>query len=196
MVLVIGFVVDDVIVVLENVDCYIKEGEFFFCVVIIGICEIVILVIVMMLMLGVVYVLIVLMGGITGLLFKEFVFILVGFVFVFGIVVLILLLMMCLKMFKVNEVLNKFELKVYYLLDCMMVCYECMLIVVMVYCFVVIVFVFIVFVSLLMLFKFILSEFVLLEDKGVIMLMGIGLLNVNFDYLVNMMDDVNKILFD
>ncbi|MEK6213561.1 MAG: efflux RND transporter permease subunit, partial [Vibrio fluvialis] len=69
MVLAIGLVVDDAIVVLENVDRHIKEGESPFRAAIIGTREIAVPVIAMTLTLGAVYAPIALMGGITGSLF-------------------------------------------------------------------------------------------------------------------------------
>ncbi|HBC2309555.1 TPA: multidrug efflux RND transporter permease subunit VexB [Vibrio cholerae] len=196
MVLAIGLVVDDAIVVLENVDRHIKEGESPFRAAIIGTREIAIPVIAMTLTLGAVYAPIALMGGITGSLFKEFALTLAGSVFVSGIVALTLSPMMCSKMLKANEAPNKFELKVHHLLDRMTARYERMLTAVMAHRPVVIAFAFIVFASLPMLFKFIPSELAPSEDKGVIMLMGTGPSNANLDYLANTMDDVNKILSD
>lgn len=109
MVLVIGLVVDDVIIVVENVYCYIEEGEICFNVVIKGVWEMVVFIIVMIIILVVVYVFIGFMGGLVGFLFIEFVFILVGVVVIFGIVVLILLLMLLGKVFKFYGNLGKFE---------------------------------------------------------------------------------------
>ncbi|MGL4625683.1 MAG: efflux RND transporter permease subunit, partial [Plesiomonas shigelloides] len=95
MVLAIGLVVDDAIVVLENVDRHIKEGESPFRAAIIGTREIAVPVISMTLTLGAVYAPIALMGGLTGSLFKEFALTLAGAVFVSGIVALTLSPMMC-----------------------------------------------------------------------------------------------------
>ena len=102
MVLAIGLVVDDAIVVLENVDRHIKEGESPFRAAIIGTREIAVPVIAMM-TLGAVYAPIAMMGGITGSLFKEFALTLAGAVFVSGIIALTLSPMMCSKMLKANE---------------------------------------------------------------------------------------------
>ncbi|AXX58366.1 multidrug efflux RND transporter permease subunit VmeD [Vibrio vulnificus] len=196
MVLAIGLVVDDAIVVLENVDRHIKEGESPFRAAIIGTREIAIPVIAMTLTLGAVYAPIALMGGITGSLFKEFALTLAGSVFVSGIIALTLSPMMCSKMLKAHEKPSKFEEKVHHVLDGMTNRYEKMLKAVMDHRPVVIGFALIVFGTLPVLFKFIPSELAPSEDKGVVMLMGTGPSNANLDYLQNTMNDVNKILSD
>ncbi|EHU9446380.1 multidrug efflux RND transporter permease subunit VmeD [Vibrio vulnificus] len=196
MVLAIGLVVDDAIVVLENVDRHIKEGESPFRAAIIGTREIAVPVIAMTLTLGAVYAPIALMGGITGSLFKEFALTLAGSVFVSGIIALTLSPMMCSKMLKAHEKPNKFEEKVHHVLDGMTNRYEKMLKAVMDHRPVVIGFALIVFGTLPVLFKFIPSELAPSEDKGVVMLMGTGPSNANLDYLQNTMNDVNKILSD
>ncbi|MGD8173730.1 multidrug efflux RND transporter permease subunit VmeD [Vibrio sp. TRT 21S02] len=196
MVLAIGLVVDDAIVVLENVDRHLKEGESPFRAAIIGTREIAVPVIAMTLTLGAVYAPIALMGGITGSLFKEFALTLAGAVFVSGIVALTLSPMMCSKMLKANEKPSKFEQKVHHVLEGMTNRYEGMLRAVMAHRPVVIAFALIVFASLPVLFKFIPSELAPSEDKGVVVLMGTGPSNANLDYLQNTMNDVNKILSD
>ncbi|HFQ4969813.1 TPA: multidrug efflux RND transporter permease subunit VmeD [Vibrio vulnificus] len=196
MVLAIGLVVDDAIVVLENVDRHIKEGESPFRAAIIGTREIAVPVIAMTLTLGAVYAPIALMGGITGSLFKEFALTLAGSVFVSGIIALTLSPMMCSKMLKAHEKPSKFEEKVHNVLDGMTNRYEKMLKAVMDHRPVVIGFALIVFGTLPVLFKFIPSELAPSEDKGVVMLMGTGPSNANLDYLQNTMNDVNKILSD
>ncbi|HDY7981637.1 multidrug efflux RND transporter permease subunit VmeD [Vibrio vulnificus] len=196
MVLAIGLVVDDAIVVLENVDRHIKEGESPFRAAIIGTREIAVPVIAMTLTLGAVYAPIALMGGITGSLFKEFALTLAGSVFVSGIIALTLSPMMCSKMLKAHEKPSKFEEKVHHVLDGMTNRYEKMLKAVMDHRPVVIGFALIVFGTLPVLFKFIPSELAPSEDKGVVMLMGTDPSNANLDYLQNTMNDVNKILSD
>ncbi len=194
MVLAIGLVVDDAIVVLENVDRHIKEGETPFRAAIIGTREIAIPVISMTLTLGAVYAPIALMGGVTGSLFKEFALTLAGAVFVSGIIALTLSPMMCSKMLKETLTPNRFEKGVHNFLDRMTNRYERMLNAVMNRRPVVVAFGVIVFVSLPVMFKFIPSELAPAEDKGVVMMMGTGASNANLDYLANTMDDVNKIL--
>ncbi|MGF1683069.1 multidrug efflux RND transporter permease subunit [Photobacterium minamisatsumaniensis] len=194
MVLAIGLVVDDAIVVLENVDRHIKEGESPFRAAIIGTREIAVPVIAMTLTLGAVYAPIAMMGGITGSLFKEFALTLAGAVFVSGIIALTLSPMMCSKMLKANEQPSKFELTVHHFLDRMTNRYEKMLGGVMKMRPVVIVFALIVFGTLPLLFKFIPSELAPAEDKGVLMMMGTAPSTSNLDYIENTMEKVNNIL--
>ncbi|AJQ52572.1 TPA: multidrug efflux RND transporter permease subunit [Aeromonas hydrophila] len=194
MVLAIGLVVDDAIVVLENVDRHVKEGEEPFRAAIIGTREIAVPVIAMTVTLAAVYAPIALMGGITGSLFKEFALTLAGAVFVSGIIALTLSPMMCAKMLKANEEPGKFESKVHHLLDRMTVRYDAMLHAVMQKRIVVVLFAVIVFASLPMLFKFIPSELAPNEDKGVMAVLGTAPSNVNLDYIQDTMEQVNKVL--
>ncbi|MEZ6928643.1 MULTISPECIES: multidrug efflux RND transporter permease subunit [unclassified Aeromonas] len=194
MVLAIGLVVDDAIVVLENVDRHVKEGEEPFRAAIIGTREIAVPVIAMTVTLAAVYAPIALMGGITGSLFKEFALTLAGAVFVSGIIALTLSPMMCAKMLKANEEPGKFESKVHHLLDRMTVRYDAMLHAVMQKRIVVVLFAVIVFASLPMLFKFIPSELAPNEDKGVMAVLGTAPSNVNLDYIQSTMEQVNKVL--
>ncbi|WP_323954665.1 multidrug efflux RND transporter permease subunit [Aeromonas hydrophila] len=194
MVLAIGLVVDDAIVVLENVDRHVKEGEEPFRAAIIGTREIAVPVIAMTVTLAAVYAPIALMGGITGSLFKEFALTLAGAVFVSGIIALTLSPMMCAKMLKANKEPGKFESKVHHLLDRMTVRYDAMLHAVMQKRIVVVLFAVIVFASLPMLFKFIPSELAPNEDKGVMAVLGTAPSNVNLDYIQGTMEQVNKVL--
>ena len=196
LILAIGLVVDDAIVVLENVDRHIKEGEEPFRAAIIGTREIAVPVIAMTVTLAAVYAPIALMGGITGSLFKEFALTLAGAVFVSGIIALTLSPMMCSKMLRANETPSKFESTVHHLLDRMTARYDSMLHAVMQKRIVVILFAVIVFGSLPLLFKFIPSELAPSEDKGVMAVLGTAPSNANLDYIENTMADVNKVLDD
>jgi multidrug efflux pump len=95
MVLAIGLVVDDAIVVVENIYRHIEEGKTPVQASIIGAREIVGPVIAMTITLAAVYAPIGFLGGITGVLFKEFAFTLAGAVIISGIVAITLSPMMC-----------------------------------------------------------------------------------------------------
>ena len=95
MVLAIGLVVDDAIVVMENIYRHIEAGKTPFQAAIIGAREITGPIIVMTTTLVAVFSPIMLMGGLTGSLFKEFAFVLAGSVVVSGIIALTLSPMMC-----------------------------------------------------------------------------------------------------
>ncbi len=95
MVLAIGLVVDDAIVVVENIYRHIEEGKSPIQASIIGAREIVGPVIAMTITLAAVYAPIGFLGGITGVLFKEFAFTLAGAVIISGIVAITLSPMMC-----------------------------------------------------------------------------------------------------
>ena len=94
MVLAIGLVVDDAIVVVENVFRHIEEGKSPIQSALIGAREIAGPVIAMTITLAAVYAPIGLLGGVTGILFKEFAFTLASAVVVSGVVALTLSPMM------------------------------------------------------------------------------------------------------
>ncbi|MGA7327340.1 MAG: efflux RND transporter permease subunit [Rhodomicrobium sp.] len=90
MVLAIGLVVDDAIVVVENVFRHIEEGKTPIQAAVIGAREIAGPVIAMTMTLAAVYAPIGLLGGVTGILFREFAFTLASAVIVSGVVALTL----------------------------------------------------------------------------------------------------------
>jgi multidrug efflux pump len=95
MVLAIGLVVDDAIVVVENVYRHIEEGKSPPQAALIGAREIAGPVISMTLTLAAVYAPIGFLGGVTGVLFREFAFTLAGAVIISGVVAVTLSPMMC-----------------------------------------------------------------------------------------------------
>ncbi len=100
LVLAIGLVVDDAIIVVENVNRHMEEGKSPYDAAIIAARELGGPVIAMTIVLVAVYVPIGFQGGLTGALFTEFAFTLVGSVIISGVIALTLSPMMCSKMFK------------------------------------------------------------------------------------------------
>jgi multidrug efflux pump len=94
IVLSVGLVVDDAIVVVENVDRHIREGKTPIQASLLGARELVGPIIAMTITLAAVYTPIGFQGGLTGALFREFVFTLAGAVLISGIVALTLSPMM------------------------------------------------------------------------------------------------------
>src|SRR2546425_6440657 len=90
IVLSVGLVVDDAIVVVENVERHIREGQSPRKAALLGARELVSPVIAMTITLAAVYAPIGLQGGLTGSLFREFAFTLAGAVFISGVVALTL----------------------------------------------------------------------------------------------------------
>ncbi|HEV2393944.1 MAG TPA: efflux RND transporter permease subunit [Verrucomicrobiae bacterium] len=90
IVLSVGLVVDDAIVIVENVERHVREGQTPLNAALLGARELVSPVIAMTITLAAVYVPIGLQGGLTGSLFREFAFTLAGAVFISGIVALTL----------------------------------------------------------------------------------------------------------
>ena len=181
MILAIGLVVDDAIVVLENVDRHIKEGETPFRAAIIGTREIAVPVISMTIALVAVYSPMALMGGITGTLFKEFALTLAGSVFISGIIALTLSPMMSSKMLKHES--SNFEERVNRTLTKMTNLYTYVLGLVMQTRKTVLVFAVIIFATLPTLFMSLSSELTPAEDKGAFLGMVTAPSNVNVDYV-------------
>jgi len=100
IVLSVGLVVDDAIVVVENVERHMSEGESPFQAALLGARELISPLISMTITLAAVYAPIGLQGGLTGSLFREFAFTLAGAVVISGIIALTLSPMMSSKLLK------------------------------------------------------------------------------------------------
>lgn len=103
LVLGIGLVVDDAIIVVENVQRHIEEGRTRVKAALLGAQELANPIIAITIVLIAVYAPIGFMGGLTGALFTEFAFSLVGAVTISAVVALTLSPMMCSKFLKVGE---------------------------------------------------------------------------------------------
>jgi multidrug efflux pump len=90
IVLSVGLVVDDAIVIVENVERHVREGQTPIRAALLGARELISPVIAMTITLAAVYLPIGLQGGLTGSLFREFAFTLAGAVFISGVVALTL----------------------------------------------------------------------------------------------------------
>lgn len=192
LILAIGLVVDDAIVVLENVDRHIKEGETPFRAAIIGTREIAAPVISMTIALIAVYSPMALMGGITGTLFKEFALTLAGAVFISGIVALTLSPMMSSKLLKSNAQPTWLEQKVEHTLGKVNRIYEYMLDLVMLNRKSMLAFAVVIFSTLPFLFNSLSSELTPNEDKGAFIAIGNAPSSVNVDYIQNAMQPYMK----
>jgi multidrug efflux pump len=100
LVLAIGLVVDDAIIIVENVDRHLAEGVKPMDAAVLAARELASPIVVMTVVLIAVYIPIGFMGGLTGALFTEFAFTLVGAVTISGIVALTLSPMMCSRLLK------------------------------------------------------------------------------------------------
>ncbi len=103
LVLAIGLVVDDAIIVVENVDRHLEEGLSPMQAALLAARELANPIIVMTTVLIAVYIPIGFMGGLTGALFTEFAFTLVGTVTISGVVALTLSPMMCSRLLKPHD---------------------------------------------------------------------------------------------
>jgi multidrug efflux pump len=103
IVLSVGLVVDDAIVVVENVDRHMREGHSVFEASMLGARELIGPIIAMTITLAAVYAPIGFQGGLTGALFREFVFTLAGAVLISGIVALTLSPMMSSKLLQQHQ---------------------------------------------------------------------------------------------
>ncbi|OOS00290.1 transporter [Haemophilus paracuniculus] len=192
LILAIGLVVDDAIVVLENVDRHIKEGETPFRAAIIGTREIAVPVIAMTITLMAVYSPMALMTGITGSLFKEFSLTLAGAVFISGIAALTLSPMMSSKILKKTDKPSWLERRVESTLHWITELYAKLLGVVMASRVAVLLFAIAVFATLPMLFNALSSETAPTEDRGIVMGMATTPANTNLDYVQEVLTPVAK----
>ncbi|MES1207515.1 MAG: efflux RND transporter permease subunit [Pseudomonadota bacterium] len=103
VVLSVGLVVDDAIVVVENVDRHMRDGHSAFEASMLGARELVGPIIAMTITLAAVYAPIGFQGGLTGALFREFVFTLAGAVLISGVVALTLSPMMSSKLLRSQQ---------------------------------------------------------------------------------------------
>lgn len=187
MILAIGLVVDDAIVVLENVDRHVKEGETPFNAAIHGTREISTAVISMTTTLIAVYAPIALTGGITGSLFKEFALTLAGTVFISGIIALTLSPMMTSKLLKADTNPSKLEEKIEDTLKKVTDGYMTALKAMINQRRAVLIFSGIVFAILPVLLHFLSSELVPQEDKGALFVQATGPAVANVDYVQDAM---------
>lgn len=107
LVLAIGLVVDDAIIVVENVQRHIEEGQTKFKAAILGARELANPILAITVVLIAVYAPIGFMGGLTGALFTEFAFTLAGAVTVSAVIALTLSPVMCEKFLKVGSEATK-----------------------------------------------------------------------------------------
>ncbi len=112
VVLSVGLVVDDAIVVVENVQRHLSEGQSPMQAAILGARELVSPLIAMTVTLAAVYAPIGLQGGLTGSLFREFAFTLAGAVFISGIVAVTLSPMMSSRLLKAGMTEHGFAGKI------------------------------------------------------------------------------------
>ncbi|HRP28870.1 MAG TPA: efflux RND transporter permease subunit [Burkholderiaceae bacterium] len=103
LVLAIGLVVDDAIIVVENVDRHMKEGQTPMNAALVGARELGGPIVAMTVVLIAVYVPIGFQGGLTGALFTEFAFTLAGAVTVSGVIALTLSPMMASRIFRAEQ---------------------------------------------------------------------------------------------
>jgi multidrug efflux pump len=103
IVLSVGLVVDDAIVIVENVERHIREGQTPLNAALLGARELVGPVIAMTITLAAVYAPVGLQGGLTGSLFREFAFTLAGAVMISGVVALTLSPLMSSKLIRTGD---------------------------------------------------------------------------------------------
>jgi len=103
LVLAVGLVVDDAIIMLENISRFIEEGEPPLSAALKGAKQITFPIISMTMTLAAIYLPIAFSGGISGVIFKEFAFTLLGSIFISGFLALTLSPMMCSKILRASS---------------------------------------------------------------------------------------------
>ena len=169
LVLAIGLVVDDAIIVVENIQRHIEKGVTPLKAAIIGARELATPVIAMTITLIAVYAPIGFSGGLTGSLFREFVFTLAGAVIISGVVALTLSPMMCSRTLTPYDSEGRFALFLNAQFTRLRRAYERRLHNSLDYIPVTLVFAVAILVSIYFMFQFIDSELAPVEDQGVVL---------------------------
>ena len=183
MVMAIGLLVDDAILVVENIYRHIGEGLKPKQAALKGAREIAKPVIATTIVLGVVYAPIGLLGGLTGVLFKEFAFTLVGTIIISTIIALTLSPMMCSRVLKPTVDNNAYARFITARFVRLQRGYENMLASSLRTRSVTVLFVFGVVIMLALMFQFIQNELSPEEDQGVIFTFSQAPDHANIDYL-------------
>ena len=113
LVLAIGLVVDDAIIIVENIQRHIEEGQSRFKAALLGTKELAGPIVAITIVLIAVYIPIGFMGGLTGALFTQFAFSLAGAVTLSAVISLTLSPMMCSKLLKEGKASKKSKFMVY-----------------------------------------------------------------------------------
>jgi len=183
MVMAIGMLVDDAILVVENIYRHIGEGLRPFQAALVGAREIAKPVISTTIVLSVVYTPIGLLGGLTGVLFKEFAFTLVGTIIISTIIALTLSPMMCSRVLKPTVANNAYARFITRLFERWQHRYETFLAESLKTRSVTILFVVGILAMLISMFQFIQSELAPEEDQGVIFTFSKAPDHASLDYL-------------
>jgi len=183
MVMAIGMLVDDAILVVENIYRHIGEGLRPFQAALVGAREIAKPVIATTIVLSVVYAPIGLLGGLTGVLFKEFAFTLVGTVIISTIIALTLSPMMCSKILKPTVANNAYARFISAFFERLQHRYESFLTNSLQTRSVTVVFVVAILAMLISMFQFIQTELAPEEDQGVIFTFSKAPDHASLDYL-------------
>lgn len=183
MVMAIGMLVDDAILVVENIYRHIGEGLRPFQAALVGAREIAKPVISTTIVLSVVYTPIGLLGGLTGVLFKEFAFTLVGTIIISTIIALTLSPMMCSRILRPTVANNAYARFITRLFERWQHRYETFLAESLKTRSVTILFVVGILVMQIAMFQFIQSELAPEEDQGVIFTFSKAPDHASLDYL-------------
>jgi multidrug efflux pump len=183
MVMAIGMLVDDAILVVENIYRHIGEGLRPFQAALVGAREIAKPVIATTVVLCVVYAPIGLLGGLTGVLFKEFAFTLVGTIIISTIIALTLSPMMCSRILKPTIANNAYARFITARFERWQHSYETFLAESLKTRSVTILFVVGILAMLIAMFQFIQSELAPEEDQGVIFTFSKAPDHTSLDYL-------------
>jgi multidrug efflux pump len=183
MVMAIGMLVDDAILVVENIYRHIGKGLRPFQAALVGAREIAKPVIATTVVLSVVYAPIGLLGGLTGVLFKEFAFTLVGTVIISTIIALTLSPMMCSKILKPTVANNAYARFISAVFERLQRRYENFLANSLQTRSATVVFVVAILAMLISMFQFIQTELAPEEDQGVIFTFSKAPDHASLDYL-------------
>ncbi|MBB3046654.1 multidrug efflux pump [Litorivivens lipolytica] len=183
MVLAIGLVVDDAIVVLENIQRHMEEGESRYQAALKGAREIAFPVIAMTFTLAAVYGPVGFLEGLTGALFTEFAFTLAAAVIVSGVVALTLSPMMCSRMLPEQIAEGRFSKSINSVLDGLTQLYLRALDEAIKMRWLTVLFCAVILSCIYFLYDSIAQELAPMEDDGVVVVTGTGPIDANADYM-------------
>lgn len=196
MVMAIGLLVDDAILVVENIYRHIGEGLKPLQAALVGAREIAKPVIATTIVLVVVYAPIGLLGGLTGVLFKEFAFTLVGTIIISTIIALTLSPMMCSRILKPTVANNAYARFITAFFNSLQLRYERFLADSMQTRSVTVIFVVMVLAMLIGMFQFVQTELAPEEDQGIIFVFSKAPDHSSLDYLNKYTAPYNDIFRD
>lgn len=196
MVLAVGLVVDDAVIVLENIYKKIEQGMEPREAGMAGIHEIFLAVIATTLALVAVFAPIIFLGGLTGVLFREFGVALAGVVVISSFIALTFTPMLCVKILRKHERMPRLYQATEPFFEWLNETYRSSLQSFLKVRWIAFVIMFICLGVIVAVWRALPEELAPLEDRGLLVLQAMGPQGANFDYMTEVMDQVDQVIAD